>query len=286
AKRERTLAKVDRSEKILNQEKRNHRGKKAAEKGGLPKILIGRRKRQAQFTTARVDVETMENNIKAVGKAHEALKEIKAEPVMFAHIRGEQIPHQKLVAEAAGFNLRFETWVFEKDLTFHWRGPVRVALNGRNGAGKSTLLKALMKTPPNEVRGTLRRGTINTLYIDQRCSLLTETRTVFENVRMHSQLSEPEIRNHLSKFLFTANTVFQTISNLSGGERLRAALAVGFLSNEMPELIILDEPTNNLDLANIEFLENLLREFKGALIVVSHDDAFLRNCGIVSEIEI
>jgi ATPase subunit of ABC transporter with duplicated ATPase domains len=70
---------------------------------------------------------------------------------------------------------------------------------------------------------------------------------------------------------------------LSGGERLRASLARSLLATAKPELLLLDEPTNNLDLANIEFLESLVREFRGALIVVSHDQRFLENCGVTAE---
>jgi ATPase subunit of ABC transporter with duplicated ATPase domains len=70
------------------------------------------------------------------------------------------------------------------------------------------------------------------------------------------------------------------VRDLSGGERVRAALARGLLGPQKPELMLLDEPTNNLDLANIEFLENVVAQFRGALIVVSHDRRFLEKCGI------
>ena len=71
---------------------------------------------------------------------------------------------------------------------------------------------------------------------------------------------------------------------MSGGERLRAALARGLLSTQKPELMVLDEPTNNLDLANIQFLEHVVSEFRGALVVICHDEEFLRNCGIADEL--
>jgi ATPase subunit of ABC transporter with duplicated ATPase domains len=80
--------------------------------------------------------------------------------------------------------------------------------------------------------------------------------------------------------------VFKKAGDLSGGERLRAALARGLLSTNTPELLLLDEPTNNLDLANIEWLESLVREFRGALIVVSHDLQFLDRCGVASELSL
>jgi ATPase subunit of ABC transporter with duplicated ATPase domains len=72
------------------------------------------------------------------------------------------------------------------------------------------------------------------------------------------------VRTGLARFLFTGDAVFQRVSDLSGGERLRAALARGFLGTAKPELLMLDEPTNNLDLANVEFLEGFVREFRAA----------------------
>jgi ATPase subunit of ABC transporter with duplicated ATPase domains len=107
---------------------------------------------------------------------------------------------------------------------------------------------------------------------------------VFENVRAVSSASESEIRNGLAKFLFAKEAVFQRVSELSGGERLRAALARGLLSTQTPELMVLDEPTNNLDPANIRFLERVVIDFRGALVVISHDENFLRNCRVSHEL--
>lgn len=107
---------------------------------------------------------------------------------------------------------------------------------------------------------------------------------MFENVRAVSSAGESEIRNGLAQFLFANDAVFQKVSELSGGERLRASLARGLLSTQKPELMVLDEPTNNLDLVNIQFLEQVVSEFRGAVIVISHDEKFLRNCSVSQEL--
>lgn len=284
AKRERDAAVIHRHEQQARQDKRNRRGQAAAARGGIPRILAGGRKRAAQVTTGKRDVALVERTEAAVKSAHEAFENLKVDPVMYADLLGRELPSQKLIAEARGFNIRFDDWLYPHDLDFSWRGNVRIALQGANGSGKSTLLKALTGDS-FFTRGELNRGQLVTLYVDQRCSVLNDTLSVLDNVRSVAPGSESDIRTHLARFLFTRDTVFQKAGSLSGGERLRATLARGLLSTHKPELLLLDEPTNNLDLANIEFLETLVREYRGALIVVSHDRTFLARCEVSEEFE-
>ncbi|HVK62402.1 MAG TPA: ATP-binding cassette domain-containing protein, partial [Bdellovibrionales bacterium] len=238
AKRDRESVFVSRNEQRDRQEKRNRRGKEAAERGGMPKILLGGRKRAAQVTTGKIDAATIDRANKAIRDAHEALSELKIDPVMYADLIGDPIPSQKLVAEANRFNVKFGDWIYKQDLAFAWRGNIRIALRGTNGSGKSTLLKTIMGEK-FETRGELRQGKLETLYIDQRCAGLDNEKSVLENIQITSTLNEAEIRNGLAKFLFVKESVFQKVKDLSGGERLRANLARGFLSTTKPELLIL-----------------------------------------------
>jgi len=283
AQRDREKAKAARVEKMARQEKRNRKGAEAVKRGGLPKILIGARKRRAQVTTGKLDTSTLECASNAVREAFMAFQEMKIDPLMYTDLVGSPIPSQKLVVASHNFNVRFQDWLYHEDLNFNWRGNIRLALKGANGSGKSTLIKAILGQDLGETRGELRRSPLKTLYIDQRCAQLDDTKNILENVRDVSILDESEVRNGLAKFLFTKDVVFQKVGLLSGGERLRAALARGLLSTEKPEFLVLDEPTNNLDLPNIEFLENLIAEFKGALLIISHDEIFLKNCGVTEE---
>jgi ATPase subunit of ABC transporter with duplicated ATPase domains len=283
AKRERALVRKHRIDLIERQERRNRRGVAAAARGGMPKLLAGGRKRRAQVTTGTLDVTTLVRAEGAVHAAHAAFASIKVEPVMYADRVAAQLPVQKLVAEATGFNIRLGRWLYAQDLEFSWRGNVRVALKGANGSGKSTLLRAL-RGDAFETRGELRRGELATLYLDQRCSVLEERRSVFDNIQAVCAGADSDVRTALARFLFAGDAVFQKVSELSGGERLRAALARGFLGTRKPELLMLDEPTNNLDLANVEFLEGFVSEFRGAVAVVSHDESFLGRCGVEREL--
>lgn len=279
AERKRDAAGRDQHEKQERQEKRNRRGAAIAAKGGIPAIIAGGLKRRAQATTGKVHSATLERAEEAAIAAKKALEGLKIDPVMYAGLMSEPLPNQKLVAEAKDFNIHRGHWLYKQNLNFSWRGNLRLAIKGGNGSGKSSLIKALLGEKM-ETRGELKVGDLRALYLDQRCAQLEEGKTVYENIRAASELDESEIRNGLAKFLFAKEAAFRRVEDLSGGERLRAALARAFLRKHKPELLILDEPTNNLDLQNIEFLEGLVSAFCGPLLVISHDEIFLENCGI------
>lgn len=286
-------------EKHDRQEKRNRQGAEAASRGGQAKILLGARKRAAQATSGKVEVlgaARIGETIRDLGKA---VRDLKTEAVLYAGIAGTAIPAQKRIAEATEFNLfranaspSKPAKIFKRDLDFAWRGNLRLALRGANGSGKSTLLRLVAGENPRNTlqeKGLFRRGENQTLLIDQQGSGLEENRSVFENVRAVSSAPETAIRNDLARFLFPRERADRPVQTLSGGERLRTALARGFLGGGSSsglrgiELLLLDEPTNNLDLPNIQFLERIVAEFQGAVIVVSHDETFLRNCRLDAE---
>lgn len=129
-------------------------------------------------------------------------------------------------------------------------------------------------------KGNCRLGEVRVQVLDQNYSLLDSDGTVLDNVLVSSRYDLIETRTRLARFQFFADKVCQKVADLSGGERLKAALAKILLSASEPQLLILDEPTNNLDLQSLEVLEEALRAYSGALLVVSHDEVFLENIGI------
>jgi ATPase subunit of ABC transporter with duplicated ATPase domains len=160
------------------------------------------------------------------------------------------------------------------------RGPERIALTGANGAGKSTLLRLLNGdlTPQS---GEIKRAGGRIAYLSQRLDLLDEQRTVLENLMSWAPtLSVTRRRHLLAQFLFQDNRIDLPVSVLSGGERLRATLACVLYAEPAPHLLLLDEPTNNLDLVSVGQLESALNAYRGAFIVVSHDERFLDAIGI------
>lgn len=157
----------------------------------------------------------------------------------------------------------------------------RIALFGNNGAGKSTLIQSLIGSESVKTAGNLESSpNINIQYMDQNYRMVDRNRTVLENTQKAApSVSAADLRTHLAHFLFREGTeVSKPAKVLSGGEIARLALAM--ISLQPIDLLILDEPTNNLDVGSIEEIESVLSSFKGAILVVSHDITFLKNIGI------
>lgn len=156
----------------------------------------------------------------------------------------------------------------------------RIGIIGPNGAGKSTLLKLLLKELEPD-SGSIRHGTnLDILYFDQLREQISEEKTVVENVGEGQEMLEingqrKHIYGYLQDFLFTPERARRPARSLSGGERNRLLLARLFKRSS--NLLVLDEPTNDLDLETLELLEELLASYSGTLLLVSHDRAFLNN---------
>ncbi len=149
----------------------------------------------------------------------------------------------------------------------------RVGLIGPNGAGKTTMLRTLIGELPS-IEGQVQIGhNVRIGYYSQTHSGLTMERTILDEIRQVTTLSEEGARSFLGRFLFSGDDVFKAIGTLSGGERSRVALAK--LTLQGSNFMVLDEPTNHLDLQSRQFLEEVLNEFEGTLLFVSHDRYFI-----------
>ncbi len=186
----------------------------------------------------------------------------------------------KIVCEAEHVDYAWEGRPIVRDFNATILRGDRIGIIGPNGCGKSTLLNLLLgRLKPDS--GSVRLGTrLEVAYFDQLRRQLDPQRTVQENVaegsdkvRINGQ--EKHVISYLSDFLFTAERARQPVHALSGGERNRLLLAKLF--TRPANLLVMDEPTNDLDLETLELLEELLLEFEGTLLLVSHDRAFLDN---------
>jgi ATP-binding cassette subfamily F protein uup len=186
----------------------------------------------------------------------------------------------KLVAELTHVTKRFDGRPIVRDLTTQVMRGDRVGLIGPNGAGKSTLLKLIVgEIAPDE--GQVRRGTrLEVAYFDQLREQLDEARTLVETVSPGSEWVEVRgqrrhVLSWLGDFLFPPERAQAPVSTLSGGERNRLMLARLFA--RPANLLVLDEPTNDLDIESLELLEETLQAYDGTLLLVSHDREFLDN---------
>lgn len=168
-----------------------------------------------------------------------------------------------------GFDLPLATLSFNV-----YRGD-RVGIIGGNGKGKSTLLKTLVGKLP-ALSGNFSTGAlVNVGYFDQQMAQIRGSETVLDNMMSaFPSMTEFEARSALGAFLFSGEAVFKTIDMLSGGERVRLALCKLF--RKSPNLLILDEPTNHMDIISKETLEDILTSYSGTLIFVSHDRYFVK----------
>jgi ATPase subunit of ABC transporter with duplicated ATPase domains len=294
ADRERATQALDRAEAGLRQAERGaqeQREKKARRdkagrafgaSGSVPRIIAGMMKERAEGSGAREGDVTK----RLVGEA-EATRTAARERVEIVTPLRIDLPPSGLSSSRE--LLRIETAMIARgtrrigpvDLTI--RGPERVALAGPNGAGKtSVLLLAAGALEP--VAGRVVRSDRIAL-LDQHVGLLDRNATILANLRaLNPNLSENDAYAALARFAFRNQAALRVVGTLSGGERLRAGLACVLSAALPPQLLALDEPTNHLDLDSIEVLETALRGYDGALLVVSHDPAFLAAIGIEREV--
>ncbi|MGX2993580.1 ABC-F family ATP-binding cassette domain-containing protein [Streptomyces sp. JNUCC 64] len=261
--------------------RRKRYGQKMWDTKREPKVVMGERKRTAQVQAGKHRIMHEERLAGAKERLDEASGAVRDDDEIRVDLPYTAVPPGRTVLTLRELELRYgsrvpgELWV---------RGPERIALVGRNGAGKSTLLRTIAgELAP---AGGTATAHVPLRYLPQRVDLLDEDASVAENVaRFAPEATRTLIRTRLARFLFRGDRADQPVSTLSGGERFRAALAALMLGEPAPQLLMLDEPTNNLDLASVRQLTSALESYEGAMIVASHDPPFLRSLGITRWLE-
>jgi ATPase subunit of ABC transporter with duplicated ATPase domains len=255
-------------------DRRARYGQKMQDTKKVPKILAQERKRQAQVAAGKfrnTQLDRLDEASKRLAAAEEAVRD---DSEIRVDLPETSVPAGRTVLTLSGLEVRHGA---RAELIV--RGPERIALVGRNGAGKTTLLRTITgEIPP--VSGEV-KTTVPVRYLPQRLALLDPRLTVAQNVaRLAPTTTDNQIRSRLARFLFRGRRADQQVSTLSGGELFRATLAALLLAEPAPQFLMLDEPTNSLDVASVRQLSGALRSYQGALIVASHDTPFLGDLGI------
>ncbi|MFF8352424.1 ABC-F family ATP-binding cassette domain-containing protein [Streptomyces chartreusis] len=256
--------------------RRKRYGQKMWDQKREPKIVMGARKRSAQESAGKHRIMHEEKLAEARERLDDAVDAVRDDDEIRVDLPYTAVPPGRGVLTLRDLELAYGARV-AGGLDLH--GPERIALIGRNGSGKTTLLRTIA----GELAPVAGEATAHVplRFLPQRLDVLDDGLSVAENVaRFAPGATNNRIRARLARFLFRGARADQQAATLSGGERFRAALAALMLAEPAPQLLMLDEPTNNLDMASVRQLTTALESYEGALIVASHDLPFLESIGI------
>ncbi|UFH52700.1 ribosomal protection-like ABC-F family protein [Spirosoma sp. KNUC1025] len=263
-------------------QKLDARGKKKQEKAGLPTILMNTLRNNAEQSTSRLKGVHAEKVESISEELSELRKELPDTDRMRFGFDNSTLHKGKILFTANDINFAYtDKLLWSEPLRFQLTSGERISLKGLNGSGKSTLIKIILgEREPSQ--GTASRADNKSVYIDQDYSLIDTTLTIYEQAQQFnvSALQEHEVKIRLNRFLFTKADWDKPCAALSGGEKMRLMLCCLTIGQQAPDIIVLDEPTNNLDLQSIDILTAAINEYQGTLLVVSHDESFLEQIHI------
>lgn len=256
------------------QQRRTAQGRRVGRTANLAPILLGRMKNSAEAHAGREHERQQEAREKMDAAVRDAARQAPPQACVALALPESTVPAGKQVLALEQVRAPFASQNLPA-LDGVWAGPVRIAITGPNGCGKSTLLR-LVAGQVAPASGRVVRG-VRAAWLDQHnAQLLPPQASVLQRLaELGSPLPEATLRTRLAQLGLCADRVQRPASVLSGGERIKAALACALWCGEPAQMLLLDEPTNHLDLASVEALQAALQGFTGALLVVSHDLHFL-----------
>lgn len=282
------LAKKIAREALERKNKSSSRGEKSAVKKGIPRIMMGAMKEGAENSTVKLKnvhddkMSSISSSITDIQTALPNMRQMKTD------FNSPDLHIGKILVTAKDVNFGYgESRLWQDPLNLQIKSGDRIRFSGNNGAGKTTLLKLLLgELEPTE--GTITRADFKYIYIDQEYSIVQPHLTVFEQLEQFNLFAKPEheLKMILSRFLFPVGTWDKSCSKLSGGEKMRLAICCLMVSNSTPDLFILDEPTNNLDIQSVNIITAAIKDYNGTVLLVSHDLYFVKEIKINRVVEL
>lgn len=288
--KEKALRKAKEKEREVTerQQKLDSRGKAKQEKAGIAKIMMNTLRNKAENSTSKMKGVHAEKICGISQELQELRSSVPDTDKMKFGFDNSNLHKGKILFKAAGVNYTYSNaLLWNEDLTFQISSGERIAIKGLNGSGKTTLINIILGNLKPQI-GTTYSTHIKSIYIDQDYSLINNQLKVYEQAQQFNTtaLQEHEVKIRLNRFLFGKEDWEKSCGALSGGEKMRLMLCCLTIGSQSPDIIFLDEPTNNLDIQNIEILTSAINEYEGTLIVVSHDDTFLEQTKISRTIQL
>lgn len=281
------IAKKTAIETIERKQKHEIRGKKLTAQKGIGKMEANRLQSKAEKSGAKLKDTHTEKMSEISQSMSEIRKKIPDTKSMKVDFNTSALHTGKILVDVKGLKYHHDSLtLWDEGLNFQIKSGDRIAIQGKNGSGKTTLLKLITgELHPKE--GKMFKADFSFVYLDQEYSIIKNELSVLEQIQKYNNGFEGhEIKTILNRFLFPYETWDKSCSKLSGGEKMKLALSCLMVSANTPDMLILDEPTNNIDINNIEILTSTIKDYGGTLIVVSHDEYFLEQIGINSTIHL
>lgn len=280
--------KMAKKQSQLVKERKQRQAGKDKERTGIPKIVVNTLRNNAEQSTAKLNAVHAEKMSGIADELQQQREILGKEQLLQLRFPDSMLHRGKKLVHAIGVNYTYDTSpLWKEPLNFQINSGDRIAIRGMNGAGKTTLLK-LMLGALHPTLGEIERADCEVIYLDQQYSFIDVYKTVFEQLAAYDQQKlEPHALNTLLiQYQLGRDLWDKKCAQLSGGEKMKLTICCLFVSNAHPDMIILDEPGNNLDITSLEVLTHALKMYKGTLVLVSHDVTLAEELGIEMFIEL
>lgn len=277
-------------------DKQNVRGEKSNIRKGVPRIVLNALQGKSEKSTSKLTGVHQEKAEKLTNERNQLRGSLSPTAALKTDFNSSSLHTGKILVTAKEINFSYHSNSINNDIQENsiskqqlWQAPVsfqlksgdRLRIEGANGSGKTTLLKLITgQLQPQE--GTLTQTDFSYVYLNQEYSIIDDRNSILEQAYAFNSrnLPEHEIKIILNRYLFPASEWDKSCRKLSGGEKMRLAFCCLMISNNTPDMFILDEPTNNLDIQSIEIITATIKNYAGTVIAISHDNYFIQEIGV------